>query len=63
MDYQKVVKQVQKLSTKARKDYTLVRSINNYHLMQDKKFIVIDEPLVIVYTVVTAMIRDKTRIK
>ncbi len=63
MEYQKVLKRVVELSKKARKEYTLERSINNYHLRQGNKFIVIDEPLEIVYIVVNAMIRDKTRIK
>jgi len=63
MDYNKVNKRVLELSRKARKEYTLDRSISNYHLMQGDKFIVIDEPLEVVYIVVNAMIRDKTRIK
>lgn len=63
MNYQKVSKRIVELSKKARKEYTLECSINNYHLKQGDKFIVIDEPLEIVYIVVNAMIRDKTRIK
>lgn len=63
MDYQNVSKRVVELSKKARKEYTLERSINNYHLKQGNKFIVIDETLDIVYIVVNAMIRDKQRIK
>lgn len=63
MDYNKVNKRVLELSRKARKEYCLERSINNYHLMQGDKYIVIDESLDVVYIVVNAMIRDKTRIK
>lgn len=61
MDYQTVQKRVEVLAKRSRKEYTLERSINNYHLMQGNKFIVIDEPLTVVYIVLNAMIRDKTQ--
>ena len=61
MDFVTVQKRIEVLNKKARKVYTLTRSINNYHLMQGDKFIVIDETLQVLYTVLNAMIRDKTR--
>lgn len=61
MDFVTVQKRIEVLNKKARKEYILTRSINNYHLMQGEKFIVIDETLQVLYTVLNAMIRDKTR--
>lgn len=63
MNFSTVQKRVQELSKKARKPYQVERSINNYHLMQGKKYIVIDESLDVLYIVINAMIRDKTQLR
>lgn len=64
MSYQSVLKQITKLNTSTKKCYTLEHSINgNYHLMKESNFIVIDESLTIISIVISALMRDKKRIK
>lgn len=63
MQYQKVLKQIEKLST-AKKVYTIQRTITgNYHLMKGDNFIVIDESLQVISIVISALMRDRKKNK